>query len=269
MSHLDGLSKNIDEQTVNVLGVLIDKCDMQALNDRLKAHILASNKALAISVNVHFLTLGFQHKWMRELANNAEIVFCDGFGVRLGAAILGQSLPPRITLADYIWELAQFCVENDFSLYFIGAKPGVTQEAAQRIQMTFPSVRILGVHHGYFVKDKEHNENLQVIAAINAVKPDILVIGLGMPLQEAWLRDNWHRLDVKVALTSGAVFDYVSGNLRRAPKWMTDNGLEWLGRMLIEPRRLWKRYLIGNTLFLIRISMQRFALLRFDDTKRQ
>lgn len=269
MTTVDTLSTSIAEQSVNVLGVSIDKCNTQALNNKLKAHILTGKKALAISVNVHFLMLGFQHQWMRELANNADIVFCDGFGVRLGAAILGQSLPPRTTLADYIWQLAEFCVENDFSLYFLGAKPGVAEAAAQRILINFPSLRILGVQHGYFAKDADHAENRQVIADINAVQPDILVVGLGMPLQEVWLRDNWHRLDVKVAITSGAVFDYTSGNLRRAPKWMTNHGLEWLGRMFIEPRRLWKRYLVGNTLFLIRVFMQRFALLRFNDTNHQ
>ncbi|MBK7215491.1 MAG: WecB/TagA/CpsF family glycosyltransferase [Candidatus Promineofilum sp.] len=70
-----------------------------------------------------------------------------------------------------------------------------------------------------------------------------------MPRQEAWLRDNWHRLDARVALTGGAVFDYISGDLARAPRWMTDNGLEWLGRLLIEPKRLWRRYLLGNLRF--------------------
>lgn len=262
----DALSNNIDNESVNVLGVYVDKCDTQALNNRIKQYILAQKKALAISVNVNFLTLSFQHQWLRDFANNAEIVFCDGFGVRLGAAVLGETLPPRTTLADYIWKLAAFCVENDFSLYFVGAKPGIGEAAAQRIREHYPTIRILGTQHGYFEKNPDHPENLAVVTAVNATKPDILIVGMGMPRQEAWLRDNWHQLDALIAITSGAVFDYVSGNLRRAPKWMTDNGLEWLGRMLIEPRRLWRRYIVGNTLFIIRIIAQRLRLLRFDET---
>ena len=95
----------------------------------------------------------------------------------------------------------------------------------------------------------------------NAVKPNILIVGFGTPLKERWLMENWDRIEVNVALTGGAVFDYVSGELRRAPRWMTDHGLEWLARLIIEPCRLWKRYLIGNPLFLWRVLKQRLGLL--------
>ena len=92
-----------------------------------------------------------------------------------------------------------------------------------------------------------------MIEGINAAKPDLLIVGLGMPLQERWLADNWSSIDAGVALTAGATFDYISGELRRAPRWMTDNGLEWLGRLLLEPGRLWKRYIIGNPIFFWRV----------------
>ncbi|MEZ4642784.1 MAG: WecB/TagA/CpsF family glycosyltransferase [Chloroflexota bacterium] len=85
-----------------------------------------------------------------------------------------------------------------------------------------------------------------------------------MPVQEKWLLENRENLNVNVIMTGGAVFDYVSGELQRAPKWMTDNGLEWLGRLLIEPRRLWRRYLVGNPVFLWRVLKQRLGLLRFE-----
>ena len=86
-----------------------------------------------------------------------------------------------------------------------------------------------------------------------------------MPLQEHWLMENWHRIESNIALTGGAVFDYVSGDLRRAPRWMNENGLEWLGRLVIEPRRLWRRYLVGNPHFLYRVFRQRLGLLRIVD----
>ena len=87
--------------------------------------------------------------------------------------------------------------------------------------------------------------------------PDILIVGFGMPLQERWLMQNWENLDARVALTGGAVFDYVSGEVRRGPRVLTDNGFEWLARFLIEPGRLWRRYLVGNPLFLWRVLQQR------------
>jgi len=128
-------------------------------------------------------------------------------------------------------------------------------------------LRIVGTYHGYFDKTPGSPGNEAVIQAINAVKPNILIVGFGMPLQERWLMENWDRVEASVALTGGAVFDYVSGDLRRPPCWMTSHGLEWLGRLLIEPRRLWQRYLIGNPLFLWRVLKQRLGLLSVDERK--
>ncbi len=96
-----------------------------------------------------------------------------------------------------------------------------------------------------------------MLAEINRLEPDILVVGFGMPLQELWLKENWDRLQVHVGLTGGAVFDYISGRLRRPPQFLVDHGLEWLGRLLIDPRRLWRRYLLGIPLFTWRVIRQR------------
>jgi N-acetylglucosaminyldiphosphoundecaprenol N-acetyl-beta-D-mannosaminyltransferase len=196
--------------------------------------------------------------------NSAEIVFCDGAGVVLGARILGNHIPQRITYADWTWQLAEFAEPRGFTLFFLGARPGVADKAAANLKARYPDLRIVGTHHGYFDKTPGSAENEAVIEQINTVRPNILIVGFGMPLQERWLMENWDRIDANVALTGGAVFDYVSGELQRAPRWMTDNGLEWLGRLLIEPRRLWRRYLIGNPLFLWRVLKQRLGLLRIE-----
>jgi N-acetylglucosaminyldiphosphoundecaprenol N-acetyl-beta-D-mannosaminyltransferase len=129
----------------------------------------------------------------------------------------------------------------------------VAEKAAARLQGRFGSLRIAGTHHGYFNKGIDHPENLTVVEHINRVRPDILILGFGMPLQERWLLENWDRLDARTALAGGAAFDFIYGDLKRAPGWMNNHGMEWLGRFLIEPRRLWHRYLIGNPLFLWRV----------------
>ncbi|MGC9399875.1 MAG: WecB/TagA/CpsF family glycosyltransferase [Anaerolineae bacterium] len=221
---------------------------------------------IVLSGNVHSFNLAYRQLWLRSFFNQANVVRLDGAGVRLGAWILGHQTPSRMTWADFAWDLAEFAEPRGFTFFFLGARPGVADKAAAKLKIRFPNLRIVGTHHGYFDKTPGSAENEAVIEQINAVKPNILIIGFGMPLQERWLMENWDRINANVALTGGAVFDYVSGELRRAPRWMTDNGLEWLGRLLIEPRRLWKRYLIGNPLFLWRVLKQRFGLLRFDET---
>jgi N-acetylglucosaminyldiphosphoundecaprenol N-acetyl-beta-D-mannosaminyltransferase len=156
--------------------------------------------------------------------------------------------------------LAAFAASEGHTLYFLGARPaGVGEEAARRLTERFPALKIAGVHHGYFDHAAGSPENESVIEEINAAKPQILVVGFGMPRQERWLMDNWDRVDANVALAGGAVFDYFSGRLRRGPRLLTDNGFEWLARPLVEPARLWRRYLLGSPLFLLRVLRQRLS----------
>lgn len=248
----------------SILGVELSLCNREALLRMIVSAVQGSDRIQVLSGNVHSFNLAYENPWLRDFFNQADIVRLDGAGLRLGAKILGVDTPPRMTWADFAWELAALCETHDFSLFLLGARPGVAEKAAQKLLARHPRLRFAGIRDGYFDKGKGSPENTAVIRQINAAQPDILVIGFGMPLQERWLSENWADLNATVTLTGGAVFDYVSGELQRAPKWMTDNGLEWLGRLLIEPRRLWKRYVVGNPLFLWRVLKQRFGWLRIE-----
>ena len=151
----------------------------------------------------------------------------------LAAWLLGQRIPERITYADWAWRLAAFAEAEGLSLYLLGARPGVAQEAARRLQARYPDLEIVGVRHGFFDNAAGSPENEAVVREINGARPDILLVGMGMPLQEYWLMENRDGLEVGVALTGGAVFDYVSGGLRRGPRVLTDNGFEWLAPLAL------------------------------------
>ena len=242
----------------NLLGVKFTLYSSDDLLETMACAVDYRKRALILSGNVHAFNLAYQFPWLKAFMNEASCIRIDGVGVRLGARVLGCHIPPRITWADFAWDLAEFSASRGHRLFFLGGRPGVARAAADRLRARFPELRVVAAHHGYFDKTPGCEENEAIITMVNDARPDILIVGFGMPLQERWLMENWERLDVPVALTGGAVFDYVSGNLRRAPRWMTDNGLEWLGRLLIEPRRLWRRYLVGNPLFLWRVLKQRF-----------
>jgi len=243
---------------VNILGVSVNAVTQEDLHQAIGKWINQNTKVIIPNVNIHGLNLAYKNRWFRDFLNQSEIVFCDGFGVKLGAKILGQQIGDRITYADWTWNLAALAAKEGFSLFLLGSKPGVADRAASRLTAAHPGLKIAGTSHGYFDRTPGSPENEAVVAAINQAKPNILIVGFGMPLQEQWIRDNFERLHVNVFLPAGAALDYVAGEVRRAPRWMTDHGLEWLGRLLIEPRRLWKRYLIGIPLFFWRVLKQRF-----------
>jgi len=250
--------------SIRLTGVQLTLWSQAELLAAIEGWVCRRSKAIVLSGNVHAFNLAYNQPWLRDFMNRADAVRLDGVGLRLAAAIMGVRTPPRMTWADLAWDLAAFCEARDFTLFFLGSRPGVAEKAAERLTQVCPRLRVVGVHHGYFDTAPDSPENETLLRKINTARPDILIVGLGMPLQERWLMDNWTRIEAVVALTGGAVFDYVSGELRRAPRWMTHHGLEWLGRLLVEPRRLWQRYLIGNPLFLWRVLKQRLGLLKVE-----
>jgi N-acetylglucosaminyldiphosphoundecaprenol N-acetyl-beta-D-mannosaminyltransferase len=215
-------------------------------------------KTIVGNVNVRAMNFACEFPWYREFLNNSDLVFCDGFGVLLGAKLQGYSLESvhRMTCPDYIENLALACAQQDVSLFLLAGKPGVVDQAIAKLTAIAPNLKIQG-HHGYF--EKSGKENDAVIDQINQFKPGVLYIGFGMPLQERWILDNIHRIEARVFLPLGACLDFYTGNVYRGPRWMTDRGLEWLTRLFTEPQRLWERYVVGNPLFFYRILKQQIA----------
>jgi N-acetylglucosaminyldiphosphoundecaprenol N-acetyl-beta-D-mannosaminyltransferase len=199
-------------------------------------------------VNAHVVNQSHGRDDLGRALRAADLVYCDGYGVRLAARALDLEIPHRMTGADWIWGLATLCELSGSSIYLLGSEPPIAREAASRLRRWYPRLEIAGAHHGYFDLDSPHNE--RVIEDINASRPDIVLVGMGTPKQELWVDRYADQLDGAVVWTVGALFDYVSGHTPRAPRWLADNGLEWIFRLAIEPRRMWRRYLLGNPAFL-------------------
>jgi N-acetylglucosaminyldiphosphoundecaprenol N-acetyl-beta-D-mannosaminyltransferase len=215
--------------------------------------IATRQRALVIYANAFAINLAQRDHAFRDAANRADLVFCDGHGVRMASQLLGAPLPERYTPPDWIEQLAERCARKDYHLFFLGALPGVAEAAAARFRARFPGLRIT-THHGYF--DTDNQENDEVLQRINDAAPDILLVGMGMPRQEIWMVENTARHSVPVVMSVGALFDYLTGQITRGPRWLTDNGWEWLCRLWFEPRRLWRRYLLGNPIFAWRVLRQ-------------
>ena len=213
---------------------------------KLKKKIVIGN------VNVRAMNFAYELDWYQNFINNCDLVFCDGFGVLLSAKLNGYRLQGkhRMTCPDYIENLAKTCESENCSLFLLAGRPGVVDKAIAKLTAIAPNLKITG-HHGYF--EKSGHENDAVIDQVNQFKPDVLYVGFGMPLQERWIIDNIDRIDAGVFLPLGACLDFYTDTVRRGPKFLTDNGFEWLSRLLTEPQRLWSRYLVGNTVFFYRV----------------
>jgi len=240
---------------VEVLGVRVDAIDGKGLNDRIATVIDRGGRTYFANVNIHAVNIAQKDHLFRAFLNNAPLVYCDGEGVRLGARILGTVLPPRIVLTYWIWDLCAMCEERGYSIFLLGGREQIVERAEENLLRAFPRLKIVGKQHGYFNKQGEESDS--VIGRVNAAHPNVLFVCFGMPLQEHWVRENLARLQVNMILFGGSTIDYTARAKRVAPVWMRSTGLEWLFRMFQEPRRLWKRYLIGNPLFIGRVILQR------------
>ena len=244
---------------LDLLDIKITTCSKEQLNQYICRVIEQGRKQLVPNVNIFCMNLCFTHKWLRTLLNSSELVFCDGDGVRLGAWMAGRHIEEKITYNRWIWDLAKLSASKGFSWYLLGARDHAIQCAVKTLALRFPQLQIAGFHSGFFSGDLEEQA---VVAEINACHPNLLIVGMGMPLQEQWLMRHLPHLNVNVALTGGAVFDYVGGGLKMAPDIFYRMKMEWLFRLAQSPRRLFARYIIGNHLFLWRVIMYHWFHLR-------
>jgi N-acetylglucosaminyldiphosphoundecaprenol N-acetyl-beta-D-mannosaminyltransferase len=206
-------------------------------------------------VNAHVVNQSRERPELADALRSADLVYCDGYGVRMAATTLDLPVPHRMTGADWVWGVASLCELTGESLYLLGSDPPLAREAAKRLQRWYPRLEIAGYHHGYSEFDTPQNE--RVIEDINACRPGIVLVGMGTPKQELWIDRYAHRLEADVLWSVGALFDYLAGRVPRAPRWLADNGLEWIFRLAIEPHRMWRRYLLGNPAFLARVLSAR------------
>lgn len=246
---------NIKRQIVTILGVKVDVIDLKDLLQRLEIYISSGKKFRIMYFNINSANIAKKDNEYKGILNSADLVYCDGFGIAIGVKLLGNTPIYRMTGADWIYDLCKFCEERYFSLYFLGGEPGVSEKAKEKLLKYYPKLKISGTFHGYFNEE----ETYKVLEEINFNSPDILLVGLGTPKQEKWVNKNFDRINVPVIWSVGALFDFVSGKVPRGPRWMVDNGFEWLFRLIVEPRRLCRRYVLGNPIFFFRILKQRWG----------
>ncbi len=231
-------------RAAQVLGIRVDDVPVAVLLDLIESSVANRERMVVVNANAHLVMLARHRPWLREFFQRADIAFCDGAGVQFAAWLLTGHKPSRHTPPQWIDALAQRLAARGACVFWLGGTTEAAALAAARLA-AISGIRTAGVQHGFFDTSAGSEDNDAVVAAINAARPDVLLINMGMPRQEKWLSENWHLLDVGVAITAGALVDHVAGRVRRPPQWVANAGLEWAVRLAVEPRRLWRRYMLG------------------------
>jgi N-acetylglucosaminyldiphosphoundecaprenol N-acetyl-beta-D-mannosaminyltransferase len=229
-----------------VLGIPIDDLNMEEALERLDEFVTVGRAAgkshQVATVNADFVVKALNDPELRLLLQQADMATADGMPLVWGSRLLGAPLRGRVTGADMVPALAARAAQKGYSLYLLGAAPGVAARAATILQEQNPGLRIAGVYSPPQRPVLEMDQ--AIVDQIKAARPDILLVAFGNPKQEKWIGMHAPELGVPVCIGVGGTLDFVAGKTRRAPQWMQQAGLEWVYRLAQEPRRLWKRYVV-------------------------
>lgn len=237
---------------VHVAGVGVDALDEREALDRIEAMVAERRPRLMVVVNASKLVLASDEPRLREILDRADLVTADGMSVVWGARLTGGRLPGRVTGIDAMERLVARAAERGWRVFFLGAKQEAVEGAVANLRRAHPALEVAGFRNGYF-----RGKEAEVVEEVRAARPDLLFVAMGSPAQEYFLADNLEEMGVPFSLGVGGSFDHVAGLSRRAPRWMQRAGLEWLYRLASEPRRLWRRYLVGNARFALLLLRNR------------
>ncbi len=212
------------------------------------ADLLTSGRRRVSFMNAHCFNIMQENRNYAAAVHTADRLLPDGFGVALAAKMQGKELQENLNGTDLIPQLMEEAARAGKSVYLFGGKPGTATAAAKTLTQALPNLKIAGTRDGYAQAINE----AAVINDINASGADIVLVALGVPMQELWLHRNAIDLEANLTIGVGAAFDFLAGNVRRAPQWVRQMRSEWIWRLAMEPRRMAKRYLVGNATFLAR-----------------
>ena len=245
-----------------LLGVHYHVVDRADLFDAIATAVARPLPSTILNVNTRAMNIAQYDTEYRDLLNRADLVFVDGAGVQLGAKLVGKPVGERLTPMDWIDEFFERCSEQQWPIFFLGDTEAMRERFAAKIIEKHPNCPLVDSHHGFF--DQQGEENDALIERINRSGATMLLVGMGMPVQEKWLWANRDKLTIPVRFSIGALNRVYTGDIARGPAWMTNNGMEWLYRLCVQPGQTWRRYILGNPLFIGRVLARRLTFRSSD-----
>ena len=247
----------LQRDIIEILGVAIDNVTLEEAGNQTKKLIEESNKTcrLVVAPNTEFIMLAQKDKEFFNILKQSDFATPDSVGVMIGGELQNKKFKERIPGQTYFRKVLEVGEKEGWTFYFLGGEKGIPLKAKEKIEKDYPNIKIIGYHEGFFEKDEEDD----VIEEINRLEPNVLFVAMGAPIQEKWIFKNKDRLKVDIAAGQGGTFDYESGKIKRAPEKFQKLGLEWLWRLVKEPKRIIRMLVLPKYLIIV--------LLKKDKTK--
>ena len=236
------------DRKINVLGTMFNDLTRSEAVERIVGYLQSGTKASVFTPNPEIVIEAYNNPEFQEVLNKSELTIPDGIGVIIGSRMIGKPLKERVAGFDTIQHVFAAIENTDLRVFFLGAGPGVTDEARNKMLDRYPNLNIVGVQDGYFKEDGP------VIERINELKPDLLLVGLGCPKQEFWISENRDKVTASVLMGCGGSFDAMSGKVKRAPDLFIRLNLEWFYRLISQPTRA--RRMLRLPLFIWKVLLE-------------
>ena len=235
---------------VELFGLSIDNLTYAELCAHIDARIANHDPGYIVTPNTDHVCRFHRDENFRGAYGGASLVLADGVPLLWVARMLGMPIREKLSGSDLVPQLSKHAAEHGYSVFFFGGSEGTAENTAARLKRVNPSLKVSGTYFPPFGFDQNPDEVAKSVEAVKAAAPDLCFIALGTPKQEVLMRDYCVEMNVPVLIGVGAAFDFVSGRIRRAPRWVQTAGFEWLWRLAQEPSRLWRRYLVEDLVFL-------------------
>jgi exopolysaccharide biosynthesis WecB/TagA/CpsF family protein len=245
----------VADSQLSVLGVRVARLDRTDALGELERLYRAPAPAVVAFANAHTLNLAYRSAELRQALARAELVLNDGIGLAIAARLQGSRFTTNLNGSDFTPEVLGRAEALGWPVYLLGSRPGVAEKAGGVLLERLPKLELAGSHHGFF----DDAESPRIARMIRESGAGLLLVAMGNPRQEQWLAEHLPATGANLGLGVGAFLDFTAGEVPRAPAWLNRAGFEWTYRLVHEPARLWRRYLVGNPVFLARVARERIA----------
>lgn len=229
-----------------LLNTYVNNLSMSETIDEIEKMIACEKKSYVVAINVDVVMKIEHDSYLKKITDNADMVLVDGKPLIWVSKIYKNPVKAKISGSDLVPLLCAEAAHKGYSLFIIGGKEGIAKKAKIRLEEQYPTINVVGTYAPPFGFEDDPNELDKINNMISEKKPDLLIACFGCPKQEKWIYENYQKYDAKVSICAGATVDFLAGNVNRAPKWMSEHGLEWFYRFLQEPKRMFKRYFIDD-----------------------